>query len=889
LIGKTLAHYEIIDLLGKGGMGEVYRARDTRLAREVAVKVLPAALSANSDLRARLEREARTISSLNHPHICVLHDVGREGDIDFLVMEYIEGQTLADRIEEKGPLPPGETLKIGAQIADALDQAHRAGVIHRDLKPGNVMLTRTGAKLMDFGLARVADLKTPEGQSGVTIAQLSQSPTFAQPLTAEGAIVGTFQYMSPEQLEGKNVDERSDLWALGCVLYEMATGRRSFDGSSQASLIAAIMHTDPTPVSQLSTLSPPAFDRIVQACLVKDPAERVQSAHDLRLQLEWMAESDGSSSMGLAPVPIAPAARNAWRPYLVGAVLAAVVTAIVMAVLLAPRGAQEAADAPQRYVVGDFDLRASTTPLISADGVYLVLTVSEGATQRLYRRDLRSLETTPIQGSEGASAPFFSPDGAWIGFCASEAIKKVPVSGGVAQQIVSVSRPTAADWAPDGWIYYTVRSGGSDGSTAVVRVRETGGNPEAVAELDRDAGENEAWLPEVLPNGETVLFNTLGSDMRVVASRSDGSREVLLENAFLARYAEPGYLLYRDATSEAVLVVEFDPVSLTLKGSPLAITEPVDPNFCYDISEEGKLVYVPTPGAGQGVNLAWVDRDGTITRAADLLADWASPRISPDGKQVVVRKAMTMCEVWILDVDRGRLHRVAQENDNHNAIWSPDGRAIAYSRSNDQQVVTMNVNGPPRPTVLLEREDYGVPRSWSSNLFAYTRRGEGTLADIWILEMDGGSSPKPYLAGVFDEDFPDISPDGKWIAYASDEPGAMEILLRRYPDDGNFWQVSSEGGNYPTWSTAGDVIYYMHGSTMMEVPITTEPSVVIGTPEPVFDGAIRSSRPHDYDVGPDGRFISVDYGTDGGDYKELRILVNWPAEMARLSGSGARR
>ncbi|NIV49382.1 MAG: protein kinase, partial [Gammaproteobacteria bacterium] len=411
MIGKTLAHYEITGLLGKGGMGEVYRARDTRLGRDVAVKVLPASLAGNPEVRARFEREAKTVSSLNHPNICVVHDVGREGDVDFLVMELVDGETLAQRLE-RGPLPTSDVLTIGTQIADALDQAHRAGVVHRDLKPGNIMLTRAGAKLMDFGLARVNALAGAGDASGMAGAPVSASPTVAHPLTAEGTILGTFQYMAPEQLEGKEADARTDLWALGCVLYEMAVGKRAFAGRTQASLIAAIMHTEPSPVSQHAPLLPPALDPLVNACLAKDPSERVQSAHDVKLQLGWLTEGASSTARAVAPEIRKPNQRPPWLAFAVAVVATAAVTAFIVTTFVPSDGTAPSSAQPQRFIMGSHNLFASSVPTFAPDGSYVVFAVRAEALTRLYRRDLRTFETAPIPGTEGGYGPFFSPDGA---------------------------------------------------------------------------------------------------------------------------------------------------------------------------------------------------------------------------------------------------------------------------------------------------------------------------------------------------------------------------------------------------------------------------------------------------------------------------------------------
>jgi Tol biopolymer transport system component len=863
-------------------MGEVYRARDVRLGRDVAVKVLPESLSASPEVRARFEREAKTVSSLNHPHVCVLHDVGREGDVDFLVMELVEGEPLDARLA-RGPLPIDEVFKIGAQIADALERAHRAGVVHRDLKPGNIMITRSGAKLMDFGLARVTG-----PQSGVmdkTMAELSESPTEAEPLTAEGSIVGTFQYMAPEQLEGAEVDARTDLWALGCVLYEMATGRRAFTAKSQASLIAAIMHTQPTPASQVVPVSPPQLDRLVSACLAKDAADRVQSAHDVKLQLEWMAE--GGSSLD-APAGGAERGHAPWMKTAVVALAAVVVTAVLTTLLLRGPSTTTTAPAPQRYIMGTADMRPASAPVLSPDGSYVVFSVNEASSCRLYRRDLSSWEMTPIAGTQEGRAPFFSPDGAWIGFCTPDAVKKVLAGGGAAQLVVSYTAPNAGDWGEDGMIYFTPRGGGEDGTTALLRVPDTGGRAETVAALDRDAGDAESWLPEILPGGETVLVSIIGGGSNyVVAFAPDGSRSTVIENGFLARYADSGHILYRDDESEAVLAAPFDPEGLRITGPAVPLTDAVDASYCFDVASGGRMVYVPVPGAGGGVQVVWVDRDGKTEPVTDAKASWAQPRVSPDGTRILLRKVGTDCELWMLDVEHGSLGRTVQKDDNHNPVWSPDGSRIAFGREKAREIVTLSVVGPRREQVVTESDGYGSPQSWCAggNLLAYTAQGRGTRSDIWVVDMDGPAEPEVFLDTEFEEMLPAFHPSGRWIAYTSDEAGARDVYVRTYPDGGTTWQVSIGGGDSPLWSSDGGELYFVAGSKMMAVPVSTQPTFGLGTPVELFDGGVNVERSRNFDVAPDGRFVTIRRPGNEGGLQELRVLLNWEQEIERMTGA----
>jgi serine/threonine protein kinase len=892
--GTRLGPYEIVATLGAGGMGEVYRARDTRLGRDVAVKVLPQHLSASIEVRARFDREAKTISSLNHPNICTLHDVGRapgeagSGDTDYLVMELVIGETLAHRLA-KGALHVSEVLALGRQIADALDRAHRAGVIHRDLKPGNVMLTKSGAKLMDFGLARASGLGPAASGSEGAPAAMTQSPTVAAPLTAEGTIVGTFQYMAPEQLEGKEADARSDLWALGCVLYEMVTGKRAFDGRSQASLIAAIMHAEPTPASQLVPLSPLALDRVVSACLAKDPADRIQSAHDVKLQLAWIAE--GTTPMSAPNAPALPARRRkpSWLQVGLVALAAVAGTAAVIGLLLSGNAA--APGKPQRYVLGMADLQPLSVPMLSPDGSFAVFSARASGGRRLFRRDLSSFDISPIPGTEDGTAPFFSPDGAWIGFATTQAIKKVPVNGGLAQTVLKEPRVDAADWGRDGAIYFTPRLGGADGLTALARVPANGGRATVVAQLDSARGESEAWLPEILPDGKTVLITISGpgtaSGWNIEAVRADGSRHLVVEDGQFGRYVRSGHLLYWDFDSKVVLAAPFDPVQARVTGPAAPLTEEVDDNFGFDVAEDGKLIYVPISGAGQGYEVVWLDRQGNVTPASDVKGPWSQPRVSPDGKRILLRKIAVHCELWTLDVGQDRPVPISQGPDQHDAIWSPDGRRIAYQVPNERgQIMTMAVGGAREVRRISQSGSPEIPCSWSAggNLLAYSVTGRGTLSDIWVRPMDSTSPPAAFLATLFQESDPAFSPDGRWIAYTSNETGAAEVYVRPYPDTGTSWSISINGGGQPVWSRDGKELYYLSGSRMMAVPIETRPAFRSGRPVQLFEGGFEVASSRSFDVAPDGRFVAVRRGAGGSSQMELRMLLNWQDEMKRKAG-----
>jgi len=730
--GTRLGPYEIVAPLGAGGMGEVFRATDTRLGREVAVKVLPQHLSANPEVRARFEREARTISSLNHPHICTLHDVGRKGDTDYLVMELVDGETLAQRVT-KGALPASDVLKLGAQIADALDRAHRAGVVHRDLKPGNVMLTKSGAKLMDFGLARATGMTGPAGGSGVTVAALTHSPTVAAPLTAEGTIVGTFQYMAPEQLEGSEADARSDLWALGCVLYEMATGKRAFEGKSQASLISSIMGSQPAPISQLAPLAPPGLERLVQACLAKDPADRLQSAHDVRMQLAWLAE--GGSQAGV-PAPVAARRRSRERlAWTVAAVAIIAAAGLVWRILgsrgPAPEAIQTLIEGPPGATINERHAELAMAP----DGRTIAF-VADGA---LWIRPLGSDAATRLAGTEGAFRPFWSPDSRTIAYFAPEKLMSVPVAGGSPTSVCDAASGRGGSWTPDGTIIFAPASAGP-----LMRVSASGGDPTPVTTLDSTRHESAHRFPCILPDGEHFLFATLpggpnGWDTYVGSLRSQTVKRLLTARS-VAVYAEPGYLLFeRDGR---VLAQRFDAARLELQGAPIPIADAPQPSDLdaepvASPSRNGRLAILRNEPAD--THLEMRDPTGATISRLDLPpAPWRVMGVAPDARRATVLKGD---ELWVVDLDRSVPMRFATNMaSSPSAVWSPDGNRIAFVAKHDEreEIFIGGLDGRADLVPTTDEMFKGVT-DWSRDgrRIVFWAQNAETGLDLWILPMDG--------------------------------------------------------------------------------------------------------------------------------------------------------
>ena len=884
--GTRLGPYEISTPLGAGGMGEVYRARDTRLGRDVAVKVLPASLTSSAEVRARFEREARTVSSLNHPHICTLHDVGREGETDYLVMELVDGETLAQRLA-RGALPPTEVLKLGGQIADALDRAHRAGVIHRDLKPGNIMLTKSGAKLMDFGLARATGMAGPSSGSGVTVAALSQSPTMAAPLTAEGTIVGTFQYMAPEQLEGREADARSDLWALGCVLYEMATGRRAFEGKSQASLIGAIMNTEPPTLAQAAATAPPALDRIVQACLAKDPEDRIQTAHDVSLQLRWIQE--GGSQAG---VPAPAAARVAPRPPLVRLALRLVpIVATAVIVIVAQRLLFPAAPTQvlRLGLAAGPSLSVTRWPILSPDGRTLAFlgTDSSGTTQ-FWVRPMDALEARPLPGAH-TQRPFWSRDGRSLGYFSTGKLFRVDLNG-VAVAVAETPGGADGSWG-DGVVLYD-----GSGADSLRRVTLAGSKVGAATSLDRTRGETGHSWPHFLPDGRHFLFmctvtGQTVSDVKLGTLGSLVSRTVGQSDT-RALYAPPGYLL---TTSGGTLLAQrLDGRSGRTSGEPFLLAERVAAaggTGEFTVSRTGVLAY-RIAAASDRTRLVWMDRSGRMLAEAAPPAQYDEVRLSPDGTRVAMRLILgqsTTADLWIRDLARGVTSRLTfGSSDNLWPVWSPDGARVAFAtnRGGEYHPLIRSASGAGGEDSLgHERGGNSGPTDWSADgrTIAMSRIGP-TGWDIWLQSTDLRQPPNKLLQAPYHERFGRISPDGRWLAYASNESGRYEIYVIPLSGGGGKWQVSTGGGDDPFWRKDGQELLYRAGDrTISSVTIGAGPGFEPGTPQPLFrvelaEGVFSGTR---WCPTADAQRFLLDVPVGGGGTTAFTVVSGWPSELRK--------
>jgi eukaryotic-like serine/threonine-protein kinase len=880
--GTRLGPYEIIAPLGTGGMGEVYRARDSRLGRDVAVKVLPPHLSANPEVRARFEREAKTVSSLNHPNICTLFDVGREGDTDYLVMELIEGETLAQRLA-KGALPGPDVLKLGVQIADALDRAHGAGVIHRDLKPGNVMLAKSGAKLMDFGLARATGTAGPGGGSGITHAALTQSPTVAAPLTAKGTIVGTFQYMAPEQLEGKEADARSDIWALGCVLYEMATGRRAFEGRSQASLIHAIMGSDPTPISQLAPLAPPGLDRLVRTCMTKDADERVQTAHDVKLQLQGLGE--GGSQAGEKPPAAGRHRLPARLPWAVAAAFA--LAAAALAFLLISREA-----APTRAVqltlpppeAAQFaDLTSGVA--ISPDGrsvAYCAADSSGGLCLWLEPLDApepRRLATLPRH-----SPIFWAPDSRTVGFMlmSEGKLMTVPVTGGAAVAICAAPSARGATWNRQGVILLAPFAQGP-----LFRVSASGGEPIQVSWPDSSRHSLAHRFPWFLPDGEHFLFASEppGPEGFDIYAGSLGSLVVkkIMTAGSAPVYAEPGYLVFR--RQNKIMAQRFDARRLELEGDPVALSEAppitdMDAEPVASASTDGKLVFLSS--RAPDTRLGWFDRSGALRGTLALPAGrWGRPVLSPDDRFAAVQNGD---DLWRVDLARSVAVRLTSNGgQNVDPVWSPDGSRIAFTRRQmgRNEILIMNSDGSGQAQVLPTTPNlFKTPEDWTREGLVFTDIGTATFRDLWLAHPSGGGAPAPLIQTPFSEYLARVSPDGSWIAYVSNEAGPEDVYIQSFPVSGHKLRVSTGGALRPHWMPGSDEVFYeTMDRRIVSVKLTRKGNDLdAGEPRASFmipPGLIGADFTHD------GQRMLVSFSSAEAQERSVRVILDWTALVKR--------
>jgi eukaryotic-like serine/threonine-protein kinase len=878
--GSKLGPYEIQSQLGAGGMGEVYRARDTRLERTVAIKVLRDHFSQNAELKQRFEREARAISSLNHPNICTLYDIGNQDGTEYLVMEYLEGETLSSRLA-RGTLPLRETLKIGMEVADALDKAHRGGIIHRDLKPGNVMLTKGGAKLLDFGLAKSAHPSVNLASDALT------SPV--NPATVPGMVMGTFQYMSPEQIAGQEADARSDIFSFGALLYEMATGKRAFEGKSQLSVASAILEKDPEPISSVQPTTPAVLDHVVRTCLAKSPDDRFQTAHDVKLQLKWI--TDASTS---AMPAVARTRRLATRRVLIGAaafsgLLALVAVFLVLSLNAKLRDARQPISAEINAPAGaDFGAAVMGAAAISPDGKHLVFVAGDSKSRKLWLRDLSTGRTESLTGTEDALFPFWSPDSRFVAFFAVGKLDKISIDGGPVQIICDAVEGRGGSWSPNGTIIFTPNI-----TEPLYGVLAGGGTPQKLTNT------KPGWThrnPYFLPDGEHFLFisrepsGTATAGSLYVASLKAAEPKLLLDRASNVAYSG-GYLLY---FKDGNLVAQgFDSSALTLTGDPVPIAERVDywnarDSAYFSASPTGVLVYrqmVQTP-----TQPTWVDREGRELGKVGEPGIYQSPTLSRDGSKLAVARAgkdPLRFDIWITDVQHNSSSRATLVDSPQVAsAFSPEGNTIAVSADLGGArgaLWTQSVSGSGAQDKIVDTPIWIVLSDWSNDGRYLTGdvQENTTREDVFFVDLKGDRKLTKFLQSPASEQNAHFSPNGKWLAYISDESGRFELYVAAFPGPGGKWAISNSGLDPlspSAWSADGKELYYQSSGKIMAVPITNTDSFQFGTPQPL---SIPTGDISGFTPGPTpGRFLVL-RRSGQPEAVPIHLVLNWTQTLKK--------
>ena len=908
LTGARLGPYEILSPLGAGGMGEVYRAKDTRLDRTVAIKVLPSHLSSDPELKQRMKREAKAISALQHANICTLYDIGTQDDSNFLVMEYLEGQTLAERLE-KGALPLDQVLKVGTEIAQALERAHQQGIIHRDLKPANIMLTKAGAKLMDFGLAKpelsIASSAIGRLTPSTPTMNLASLTSAASPLTQKGSIVGTFQYMAPELLQGREADARTDLFSFGCVLYEMVTGRRAFEGKSQLSVFTAILEKDPEPISTSQPLAPPMLDRVVRACLAKDPADRFQSAHDVAMDLRWVAESTPADS-GVESAKGAPPFNKTWTAGLAALLL----FLIALGAFAGYRWAKSSEEmvsihaeiAPPDKFSLDTTGDAGGIPVLSPQGDKIAFVAHSGQTKLLWVRSLSSDSAQALDGTAGASHPFWSPDGRYVGFFAGSKLMRLAATGGPVATVADAPNSRGGTWSSNNVIVFA-----PDFMGGLAKVSAQGGTAEPATLIDRTKHDTERW-PWFLPDGKHFLFlatSHSGGDPKqngIYFGSVDSADSHLITTADSAAEYASGYLLYRANT--ALVAQPFDPQKGILSGSAIPLVNNLRDDVgvwrsIFAVSQNGVLLYQAGSADSAKSRLVWFDRTGKTLAAYDpneatitdmrALLGVRDLRLSPDNKRLAFANGTG---IWTLDLERKTKTRITFDQQVvQEPSWSPDGKTLVFS----VQVTTGGGNVEIRSkaadgsgtekTLIAEPHNYHNP-AWSPDgrYLTYLWGVGERMVSLWIAPVmaDGKPvaivqppSPRSNLYAYR------VSPDGHWVAYESDESGQLEIYLTTFPDARGKWRVSANGGAYPVWSGNGKELFYTNlTDDLFACPVTPKGSEVeVGTPQHLFHAPMPGIGIK-FDVSSDGKRLLVNHAEEEAQ-TPLQLVTNWPAELKK--------
>jgi serine/threonine-protein kinase len=911
VIGGSIAHYRVTAKLGAGGMGEVYRATDSKLGRDVALKVLPQAFTADAQRMARFQREAQVLASLNHPHIAAIYGI-EEGKVaasfnspesadesqlklapTALVMELVEGPTLAERIAQ-GAIPFDEALPFAKQIAEALEYAHEKGIVHRDLKPANIKLTRDGqVKVLDFGLAKALQ-EDPAAQD------VSNSPTLSVAATQAGFILGTAAYMSPEQARGKSADRRADVWSFGVVLYEMLTGARAFAGEDISITLANVIKENPDWLA-LPADTPRRIRELLRRCLAKDPRQRLQAIGEARIALE---EPFTEAAQQASPTTLAVSLHAARREKLAWGMAATLLLTAGVLAWTAFRGGSSGPLPVRRSVIAlpesEVLPQVSLSPMmaLSPDGTNLVFMASrrnQGTGWQLYLRPLDQMEARPLEGTEDAQNPFFSPDGKWIGFFGGGKLRKIPFQGGAATAICDAFNVRGATWGRGDTIIFSQGVG-----TGLLRVSAAGGIPQPLTTVNSAKGDSNHRWPHLLPDGRALLFSSMNStaaDDTVieVLSLETGQRRVLVDHATAPQYASSGHIIFYRGSS--LFAVPFDARRLEVTGAAVPVVENVwglvtSAVAHFSLAGDGTLVYAPGGVQARASRLALADRKGATQLLQVPSQGFANPALSADGQRVAITVQGTDTNVWIFDIVRGAAARLTfQPVEDESPAWTPDGRKVAFSSDSDKgrALIWKNADGSGSEEILWVGGTHTHLGSFSRDgrFLAFVDYDSTTQGDIWVLPLQGDRKAIKFIGTSFNERSPAFSPDGRWLAFTSDDSGHDEVYVVPFPGPGGKWQISTAGGGYgPVWARNGRELFYRHENKMMAVAVASQPSFSAGVPRQLFESMFEAvpRREANYDVTPDGqRFLVIVSPEISTARTQLMLVTNWFEELKRLA------
>jgi Tol biopolymer transport system component/tRNA A-37 threonylcarbamoyl transferase component Bud32 len=887
--GTKLGTYEVTSHIGSGGMGEVYQAHDSKLGRDVAIKVLPEQFARDPERLARFQREAKMLAALNHPNIAAIYGLEESGSTHYLVMELVPGDTLRERVAGGRPVPIEEALTIAKQIAEALEAAHNSekGIIHRDLKPANVKVTPEGrVKVLDFGLAKAF---TNDASSE----NIGNSPTLSMAATVQGVIMGTAAYMSPEQARGKHVNKATDIFAFGAVLYELLTGKQAFHGDDVSDILAAVIRAEPD-WSKLPADTPQSIRTLLRRCLKKDRHQRLQDATGIRIEIEDVLSGAASETVGPAPIGrLAFPGQMAWM--VAAGALAIVAVATSWALWRATRPVERALVRLDVDLGSDVSLGsiAGADEIISPDGTRMVY-VSQG---RLFTRRLDQPNTTELAGTQGAYEPFFSPDGQWVAFFTTGKLQKISVEGGSAITLCNATNPRGGSWGEDGNIIASLSAAGG-----LSRIPSAGGPPTPVSELQSGDGTHR-W-PQILPGGKAVLFTASPSTAFDAAnievmSLADHRRKTLVRGGTFGRYLPSGHLVY--VNRGTLFAVRFDVDRLEVHGTPAPVLDQVNYNAVQgsaqlDFSQTGTLIYRSGGAGGALLTIAWLDDAGKTQPLLAKPGTYGRPGMSPDGQRLALEVTEgSGTDIWLYDWKRDTMTRLTFTGNANAPLWSPDGRYIAFTTLGEgMSVIRSDGSGKPQP--LTQSKNIQFPWSFTpeGKRLAFYEQDSKTARDLWTVPLESDSAglragkPEVFLQTLADERYPSFSPDGRWMVYVSDESGILQVYVRAFPDKGGKWQISNSGGTYPMWSRTGHELFFETSDNHIMAATYTEKgdSFIADKPrlwsEKQIGGTIGNKN---VDLAPDGKRIvalmPVETAEAQKAQNQVTFLENFSDELRR--------